>query len=239
MNEESYTSTQLERFKEIGNPMKVNFDKQTVQKFMNERPLHESTIFDDRQKYTENNDDENSEDGVFTLDNDNERPDIEGQKEFYYSELLKMKNVGRNFTRDDSLEDLEFLYQRTKAANDCDSTVEFLKSGMKVLFTGIEMGNNAIGPILSLDGYAASQDVEKYDSCLRRIYKTYYRMGTVNPILELCMLLCGSLVMHHFSNKIFGGNTANMNIPTKANQRVGKKVNFDVKRPSMKRPDLN
>ena len=172
------------------------------------------------------------------------RPDIDGMKDFYYTELLKMNHTGQSFSRNSSVEDLEFLYNRAKAMADCDDTVRFMKDGLKLVLTSIELGNNWIGPLLSIDGWSAevTADMDKYDSCLRRIYLKYYRKGgSVNPILQLGVMLVGSLLLYHFKSKMFGPPQSS-SIGGGGNAR--KTVAFDAtpqpapvrKRSAMKRP---
>lgn len=171
------------------------------------------------------------------------RPDIDGMKDFYYTELLKMNQTGQSFSRNDSVEDLEFLYNRAKAMADCDDTVRFMKDGLKLVLTSIELGNNWIGPLLSIDGWSAevTADMDKYDSCLRRIYLKYYRKGgSVNPILQLGVMLVGSLLLYHFKSKMFGPPQSSIG----GGGNARKTVAFDAtpqpapvrKRSAMKRP---
>ena len=129
----------------------------------------------------------------------------------YLHELMKMKQNGVNLTRDystnDALEDIEFEYERQKISQECDHSVRFMKDMMRLGFTGLELLNAKFGPFLQLDGWSDSvtADMSRYDSPLERIYKKVWRKGSMNPFLELAMVIGGSLFMHHVKMKVMGG----------------------------------
>ena len=101
------------------------------------------------------------------------------------------------------IRDLQFLYTRTKTDSDTKSTVAFMKDIIKFGMSGVEGLNEWMGPYLRLRGWArhATQDMSRYDSALEKIYKRYWRHGSVNPFMELGMLIVGSAVIYHWQNK--------------------------------------
>jgi hypothetical protein len=79
-----------------------------------------------------------------------------------------------------------------------------MKNLLQMLFTGIEMGNARFGPWLELQGWSktATRDMSKYDGPLTRIYQRIWRHGSINPFVELGMLVGGSMIMYHAQNKM-------------------------------------
>ena len=65
-----------------------------------------------------------------------------------------------------------------------------MKDIIKLGLTGIEGANEHFGPFVNLKGWAknATRDMSRYDSCLEKIYKRYWRRGSVNPFMDLGLL---------------------------------------------------
>jgi hypothetical protein len=125
-------------------------------------------------------------------------------------ELLNLEKRGfkltKSYSMDDDLQEMTFELEKQNSCINSANTVAFLRDGLKMTLTGVEMGNKKFGPFMSLDGWSDSicSDMSRYDSCLDKIVKTYWRKSNMNPVVELAFLIVGSMVSHHFKNKFFG-----------------------------------
>ena len=132
------------------------------------------------------------------------------EKQVLLHELSRMQMSGsqlcRNMSMDDNLADIEYELNRTKAKDDCVSTVAFMKDAIKFGVTGIEMLNSKF-KVLKLNGWSseATRDMNRYDRSLTGLYTRYMRKGSVSPILELGFLLFGSMILCHMKNSFMGG----------------------------------
>lgn len=132
------------------------------------------------------------------------------EKQVLLHELSRMQMSGsqlcRNLSMDDNLADIEYELNRTKAKDDCVSTVAFMKDAIKFGVTGIEMLNSKF-KVLKLNGWSseATRDMNRYDRSLTKLYTRYMRKGSVSPILELGFLLFGSMILCHMKNSFMGG----------------------------------
>ena len=132
------------------------------------------------------------------------------EKQVLLHELSRMQMSGsqlcRNLSMDDNLADIEYELNRTKAKDDCVSTVAFMKDAIKFGVTGIEMLNSRF-KVLKLNGWSseATRDMNRYDRSLTKLYTRYMRKGSVSPILELGFLLFGSMILCHMKNSFMGG----------------------------------
>ncbi len=132
------------------------------------------------------------------------------EKVGFLMELKKLRMQGCHLTREystkDKLEDIKYEYERQKMNLDCINSVALMSDGLKLGLSGIEMLNNKLGPFLQLHGWSESvtQDMSRYNHVLERIYRKYWRHGSFNPLVELGMLLVGSMMMFHFQSKFLG-----------------------------------
>lgn len=119
---------------------------------------------------------------------------------------LEAKGVrlSRTFTLEDSLEDLEFELHSHVSNLHTRTTVNFMRDALKLIISGIEVGNARLGPFLDIQGWAAeaTSDMSRYDPALERIYKRYCRRQQMSPLFELGWLLIGSMLTWHFRNKL-------------------------------------
>ena len=127
------------------------------------------------------------------------------------STLLELERLRKNhqvkltkeFTLEDRLDDMTFEVRRHLLNIEEKNTLNYMRDGLKICFTGIEFANAKLGPFLELDGWAneMSTDISKYDSALSRLHKKYWRRSTMSPEMELAMGLVGSIGMFHFKRK--------------------------------------
>lgn len=152
--------------------------------------------------------------------------DVQREKQGYLLELRKYEHQGMHLTKSfsmrDSLEDLQFEYDRIKMNLDTLSGVNFMKDAMKLAFTGIELANSKMGPFMHLDGWSRemTQDMQKYNHCLEKLYKKHWRKGSMAPETELAFMILGSMVVHHFKSK-FCSNISVTDTPAFASSTPG------------------
>ena len=130
---------------------------------------------------------------------------------------MRMQGVhlSREYSTGDSLEDIEWEFSRQKMNQDTVNSVALMRDTLKLIITGVELGNNRLGPFLNLDGWSSgmTSDMNRYDHCLERIYKQYFRKGSMNPIVELGFLMVSSMFMHHFKARFTGPPPVQRNVP--------------------------
>lgn len=136
------------------------------------------------------------------------------QKQGVLIELQQLENRGaklsRAFTMRDSLAEMEFELSRQNSAISASKAVAFMREALQLGISAIEIGNTKLGPFLSIDGWANSvcQDMRVYDHSLERIYKRYFRKQQLSPVMELGMLLVGSMITWHFKSQFLGQTPA-------------------------------
>lgn len=136
------------------------------------------------------------------------------EKQGYLIELKRMKARGielsREFSEADSLAELEFEVAKQNASVSTENSVSFMRDMLRLVITGLEVGNNKLGPFLSMEGWAeaTTADMHRYDNALERIHRRYFRKSQMSPIMEMAWLLFGSLAMWHFKSKFLGGGSS-------------------------------
>lgn len=131
------------------------------------------------------------------------------EKQGYIIELSNMRQKGialsREFTMNDSIAELEFEIQKQQNNATTRQHVAFMRDMLKIGINGLEIANTRFGPFLSIDGWAESvtQDMNKYEPPLEKLYRRYFRRSQMSPMMELAWLLIGSMAAFHFKNKFF------------------------------------
>jgi hypothetical protein len=119
------------------------------------------------------------------------------EKQGFLIELANLKAKGvtlsRDFTLRDSLAEMEFELTKQTHNITTRNSVNFMRDMLRIIINGIEIGNSKFGPFVSIDGWAESvtTDMQKYDHCLERLYKRYWRLyqhgityGRIGPANE-------------------------------------------------------
>ena len=141
------------------------------------------------------------------------------EKQGYLIELQALSSKGvrlsREFSMKDTLTELEFEVQKQNSNLNASAAVSNMKDMMRIGFNGLEMANARFGPFLCMDGWAQSltSDMKRFDNALEKLYKRYWRKQSMSPIMELGMIILGSLAMHHFKSKLFGPVRPPSNVP--------------------------
>jgi len=132
------------------------------------------------------------------------------EKQGFLLELHALQSKGVKLTRDfsmaDSLNELEFELQKQTSMQNTTSAVQNMKDVLRLGLNGVELANAKLGPFLCIEGWAESitGDMKRFDAPLEKLYKRYWRKASMSPIMELGMIILGSLAMHHFKTKMFG-----------------------------------
>lgn len=189
---------------------------------MNERPerlerppmIHEQY---EEPKYEEPN--KEYEQFLYTKAKKISQAEIQAEKEGLLLELQLMEKQGliklpREFSMDDSLEELQFQVDRANSNYSAIQAVDLAKTGIRVGSTAIEMLLRKLG-INLLDGFSnhLCKDMNKFTRPLTRIYRKYWRRGGLtNPETELLMMVVGSMAMTAIQNKNLGSLTGVSNL---------------------------
>jgi hypothetical protein len=148
------------------------------------------------------------------------KAEIEAEKEGLLSELHNLERQGltklvRPLSMDDSLEEIQFQYDRIQAELNANQMVDFAKSSIKMGSGMAEMLMKKAG-IKVVDGYHNNlcKDMNKFNRPLNRLYKKYWRRGGMSPEAELGMLVLGSLAWTVVQNKMGSATAAFTGTPS-------------------------
>ena len=117
----------------------------------------------------------------------------------------------------DSLQALQFEYERIQSDIGASQTVEMAKGGIKMGIGVLEMVAKRQG-MTSIDGWYASAcgDMSKYNRPLHRLYKKYWRRAPSSPMMELAFLIFGSAAWTVMQNKMGLGPPSRASSPSGA-----------------------
>jgi hypothetical protein len=110
----------------------------------------------------------------------------------------------------DSLESIQYQYDRANMIVSTQQTVEWAK-------TGIKMGSGLLETVVKkfglsiVDGFSNNlcKDMNKFNQPLTKMYRKYWRRGSSSPETELGMIVFGALAMTVMGNKgLMGGPKA-------------------------------
>ena len=190
---------------------------QRVQSFPQMDPVPEydkEELEEEDEEEEDEDEEEEEEEEAFPTDSEPMQEEINREKQGYLLELEKLRQQGvqltKQYTMHDTLEEIQYEYERIKMNQDSINAVNFMRDVMKLALTGVELANAKLGPVLHLDGWSkeVTSDMHRYDHCLERLYKKHWRKGSMSPESELLFLLLGSMIMYHFKSKYFGGTTS-------------------------------
>jgi hypothetical protein len=144
-------------------------------------------------------------------EDDESGPEVVAEKEALLGELKSMEKLGtarlaREFTMADSLQALQFEYDRIQSDQSAVQTVEMAKGGIKMGVGVLEMLAKRFG-LSAIDGWynSACGDMGKYNRPLHKLYKKYWRRAPSSPISEIAYLILGSAAWTVVQNKVLGG----------------------------------
>jgi len=132
--------------------------------------------------------------------------DVELEKEALLQELYMMEKQGmklnRTMTMNDSLESLQYQYDRMNSMQSTQQTVEWAKTGIKMGSGLLEMSLKKFG-LGMVDGFSNNlcKDMNKFNRPMTKLVRKYWRKGSTSPEWELGMIIFGSLAMTVFQNR--------------------------------------
>jgi hypothetical protein len=134
--------------------------------------------------------------------------EIEYEKQALLEELQSLQKQGsytpiKNLTLKDTLEEIQFQYDRVQ--NDISTS-----QGVQMVISGIKMGSSILETLLkkfgflSVDGFSQNlcKDPAKFNRPVTKLYKRYWRKGNMSPEAELSMIILGSLAWTIVQNKM-------------------------------------
>jgi len=138
--------------------------------------------------------------------------DVTIEKEALLYELEVMEKQGliklhRQLTMSNSLEEIQYQYDRSNMIVSSQQTVDWAK-------TGIKMGSSVLETVLKklglsvVDGFSNNlcKDMSKFNRPLTKMVRKYWRRGASSPEMELGMIVFGALAMTVMANKGIMGN---------------------------------
>jgi hypothetical protein len=130
-------------------------------------------------------------------------------KQMVLMELYSMKRDGvelsRDFTMDDSVDEMTFELNRLRAAMRVSNMASMATSATEFAMMAVEAANNKWGPVLHLDGWAAtvSENRDEYRQVYTKLCKKHWRRGTeISPEMQLAGLVVGSAFANHLGHSV-------------------------------------
>jgi len=137
--------------------------------------------------------------------------EIEYEKQALLEELRNLERQGeykpvKELTMKDTLEEIQFQYDRVQ--NEISTS-----QGVQFAISGIKMGSSLLETVLKkfgfnlVDGFSNNlcKDPSKFNRPVTKLYKRYWRKGNMSPEAELSMIVLGSLAWTMLQNKMSGG----------------------------------
>jgi len=114
--------------------------------------------------------------------------------------ILELDKWHIEFTGDEETYELEHLLDRVLTNQQLGAKVAFMKTGLKLLVTAIELAANRFAPQLGLKGWADSLtkvlDGKNYDNLMEQLYRKIWSKGPPNPWSSLAIIIFGSAFLH-------------------------------------------
>jgi hypothetical protein len=127
--------------------------------------------------------------------------DIAIEKEALLYELDIMEKQGliklhRVLSMQNSLEEIQYQYDRANMIVSTQQTVEWAKSGIKMGSSILESVLKRFG-VSVVEGFSNNlcKDMSKFNKPMTKMYRKYWRRGTSSPEMELAMIVFGALAM--------------------------------------------
>ena len=127
-------------------------------------------------------------------------------------EKLGYKSV-RKFTLSNTLEEIQYEYDRMKKMRDSDKAVRFSRKMLMAFTSGVEFLNDKFDPFdLRLEGWSESvmENIEDYDEVFEELHEKYKDKVKMAPELQLLWMVGSSAFMFHLTNSLFGSNNRGM-----------------------------
>jgi hypothetical protein len=135
--------------------------------------------------------------------------DVELEKEGLLMELQAMEKQGlitlhRKLTMSDSLDAIQYQYDKANMIISAQQTVDWAKTAIKFGSVMVEGLLKNFG-ITVMDGFNKNlcSDMTKFDRPLTKLYRKYWRRGTSSAEMELTMVFVSALAMTVAQNNAF------------------------------------
>lgn len=130
---------------------------------------------------------------------------IEKEALLYELELMEKQGLiklHRNLDMNNTLEEIQYQYDRTNMIVSTQQTVDWAKTGIKMGSSILEALMKKFG-ISVVEGFSNNlcKDMNKFNKPLTKMYRKYWRRGTSSPEMELAMIVFGALAMTVMGNK--------------------------------------
>lgn len=134
--------------------------------------------------------------------------DIEKEALLYEIEMLEKQGLlklQRRLSMEDSLDAIQYQYDRANMIISTQQTVDWSKNGIKMGSTMLETLARRFG-ITYIDGFSNNlcKDMNKFNAPLTKMVRKYWRRGSSSPEMELGMIVFSSLAMTVMQNKGLG-----------------------------------
>jgi hypothetical protein len=145
-------------------------------------------------------------------------------------------------TMEDSLEDIQDKVDNGHSALEMKHTITFARENIPNAYGFIEMANNMWGPWLPIQGFTdqlerkIKENPQRYEYVLERMYRKYWRKGSMSPAMEFFMVFILPFFMYAGKQKFFNGmgggsspkpqDTANSAAPEPPRQNIPEPMNY-------------
>lgn len=165
--------------------------------------------------------------------------DIEKEALLYEIDLLEKQGLiklQRKLTMEDTLDSIQYQYDRANMIISTQQTVEWSKNGIKMGSTMLETLARKFGYTI-IDGFSQNlcKDMNKFNQPLTKLVRKYWRKGSSSPEMELGMLVFSSLALTVVANKTSGPKTVASQETVKEETSVLRPPSFGAK-PSIQSP---
>jgi hypothetical protein len=131
------------------------------------------------------------------------REDLDFEKRSVIMDLTNLENtqnikLTKEWTMEDSLEDMTLELKRHLLQIEEKNNVSMMKSGIRILLTGIEIVNVKYN-VLDLEGWStqAIRELDAHDANLARIHRKYWKKTTSSPEMSIAFSLVSSMAFYH------------------------------------------
>jgi len=128
-------------------------------------------------------------------------------------EVRELERQGYAFIRrpvmEDPVEDIQCEVDHGHATLEMRQVVNFVKDGIPMVYSGLEMLNTKFGPFLPISGFSdellenMSKNPQRYNYVLERCYRKYWRKGSMSPALEFLWIFVAPLLLFVAKKKVF------------------------------------
>jgi hypothetical protein len=119
----------------------------------------------------------------------------------------------RAMTLHDSIEEIQFEIDHGRSVLEMRSTVDAAKEYVPLGYQILESMNNRFGPFVPINGFTDEllkkmhENPQRYTYVLERMYRRYWRKGSVSPLAEFFMVFVAPMLVYAVKQKFVGADT--------------------------------